>query len=275
MEFDAACKQYEGQDLGDATFTDLELRGIRFVNCRFHGASMGGLITRDCAFLNCNFSFASLHGSMHYATLFQNCTFHGASLFSAEMEGCNCSGSSFAGANLTGFAIRGGNFSDTVFDGCDLRRMDLQGVCLAHAFFQGANLEKADLRGCDCSHAVFADAALKGADLRGARFNGVDVRQMRFQETKIDLEQAVRFARAVRFLRRMPCNWAKGYRCPRIKNFFVAFGEQIIQNGIDARGARTASSARFRRFGPFLDRKFGKIRHLVFVRLYIDTDPNM
>ena len=44
MEFDAACKQYEGQDLGDATFTDLELRGIRFVNCRFHGASMGGLI---------------------------------------------------------------------------------------------------------------------------------------------------------------------------------------------------------------------------------------
>ena len=87
MEFDAACKQYEGQDLGDATFTDLELRGIRFVNCRFHGASMGGLITRDCAFLNCNFSFASLHGSMHYATLFQNCTFHGASLFSAEMEG--------------------------------------------------------------------------------------------------------------------------------------------------------------------------------------------
>ena len=94
MEFDAACKQYEGQDLGDATFTDLELRGIRFVNCRFHGASMGGLITRDCAFLNCNFSFASLHGSMHYATLFQNCTFHGASLFSAEMEGCNCSGSS-------------------------------------------------------------------------------------------------------------------------------------------------------------------------------------
>ena len=84
-----------------------------------------------------------------------------------------------------------------MFDGCDLRRMDLQGVCLAHAFFRGANLEKADLRGCDCSHAVFADAALKGADLRGARFNGVDVRQMRFQETKIDLEQAVRFAESL------------------------------------------------------------------------------
>ena len=198
MEFDAACKQYEGQDLGDATFTDLELRGIRFVNCRFHGASMGGLITRDCAFLNCNFSFASLHGSMHYATLFQNCTFHGASLFSAEMEGCNCSGSSFAGANLTGFAIRGGNFSDTVFDGCDLRRMDLQGVCLAHAFFQGANLEKggpARLR--LFPRGVCGRRPEGGGFLRGARFNGVDVRQMRFQETKIDLEQAVRFAESL------------------------------------------------------------------------------
>ena len=73
MEFDAACKQYEGQDLGDATFTDLELRGIRFVNCRFHGASMGGLITRDCACLNCNVSCASLLGRLHDAPLFQNC----------------------------------------------------------------------------------------------------------------------------------------------------------------------------------------------------------
>ena len=75
--------------------------------------------------------------------------------------------------------------------------MDLQGICFSHAFFQGANLEKADLRGCDCSHAVFADAFLKGTDLRGAKLNGVDVRRMRFQNTRIDLEQAVQFAESL------------------------------------------------------------------------------
>lgn len=134
---------------------------------------------------------------MHYATLFQNCTFHGASLFSAEMEGCNCSGSSFAGANLTGFAIRGGNFSDTVFDGCDLRRMDLQGVCLAHAFFRGLTWKRRTCAAATVPTRCLRTPPAEGADLRGARFNGVDVRQMRFQETKIDLEQAVRFAESL------------------------------------------------------------------------------
>ena len=44
-------QQYEGQDLGDVDFADRELRGVRFVNCRFYGAAMSGLFTRDCAFL--------------------------------------------------------------------------------------------------------------------------------------------------------------------------------------------------------------------------------
>ena len=142
MELALTAKQYEGQDLGDVDFADRELRGVRFVNCRFYRAAMSGLFTRDCAFLNCIFSFAALNGSVHIATLFQNCTFNGASLFSAEMKDCKCSGSSFAGANLTGFTLHGGNFSDTVFDGCDLRMMDLQGICFSHAFFKAPTWKK-------------------------------------------------------------------------------------------------------------------------------------
>ena len=56
MELALTAKQYEGQDLGDVDFADRELRGVRFVNCRFYGAAMSGLFTRDCAFLNCIFN---------------------------------------------------------------------------------------------------------------------------------------------------------------------------------------------------------------------------
>ena len=36
-------------------------------------------------------------------------------------------------------------------------------------------------------------------------------------------------ARAVRFLRRMPCNWAKGYRCPKIKNFLLRLANGLYR----------------------------------------------
>ena len=53
-------KEYIGMDLREENWEEQELTGVRFVGCRFHGANMMGLVTRNCWFEDCDFSFARL-----------------------------------------------------------------------------------------------------------------------------------------------------------------------------------------------------------------------
>ena len=57
-------KEYIGMDLREENWEEQELTGVRFVGCRFHGANMMGLVTRNCWFEDCDFSFARLEDTL-------------------------------------------------------------------------------------------------------------------------------------------------------------------------------------------------------------------
>ena len=190
-------KEYIGMDLREENWEEQELTGVRFVGCRFHGANMMGLVTRNCWFEDCDFSFARLEDSRHTRTAFINCRFYGANLFSAVLEECKGTGSSFSGAVLTGFTLRGGNYAYSVWDQASLKKMELHGCNFHGANLTEVNLEKANLSGCDLGQAVVAGANLTDADLRGAKIDGTDLKSALMKRTKIDLEQAVLLAESL------------------------------------------------------------------------------
>ena len=57
-------------------------------------------------------------------------------------------------------------------------------------------LEKADLRNADLTRARLGNALLKGADLRGAVLGGIDFKSLDMKDVRIDVIQAVDFARS-------------------------------------------------------------------------------
>ena len=81
-----------------------------------------------------------------------------------------------------------------------LRGADLSALQLSGQRFREADLTDADLRGTDLGHADLdrarlQNAKLRGADLRGASTEEVNWRSFELAGVRIDLVQAVQFAR--------------------------------------------------------------------------------
>jgi uncharacterized protein YjbI with pentapeptide repeats len=82
-----------------------------------------------------------------------------------------------------------------------LRGADLSALFLSGQRFREADLTDADLRGTDLTHADLdrvrlQGTRLRGADLRGASMDEVNWRSFELTGVRVDLVQAVQFARA-------------------------------------------------------------------------------
>jgi uncharacterized protein YjbI with pentapeptide repeats len=82
-----------------------------------------------------------------------------------------------------------------------LRGVDLSALMLSGQRFREADLTDADLRGTDLSfadldRARLQNAKLRGADLRGASTDEVNWQSFELTGVRIDVVQAVQFARA-------------------------------------------------------------------------------
>jgi len=94
------------------------------------------------------------------------------------------------GADLAGLSLPNANFGWAHLAVADIARAQLHNACLIRA-----NLYAVDLIDADLSHANLAKARLDRTDLRGANLDGVDFRAFTLQNTRLDLAQAIAFAR--------------------------------------------------------------------------------
>jgi uncharacterized protein YjbI with pentapeptide repeats len=95
-------QQYINEDFSDIDLSQRELRGIRFINCSFKGATFEDTESFGCDFSECDFRAAKLNASIHHNTAFTNCNFRFTSLFGAQFDECKMLGSGFAETNIIG-----------------------------------------------------------------------------------------------------------------------------------------------------------------------------
>jgi uncharacterized protein YjbI with pentapeptide repeats len=150
---------WEGEDFARVEWDWTELERVTFVDCRFDDASLLELVTRRCVFERC-----VLTG------------FPGATLRPMTATGCDWSYASLRGVDLSG--------------------VDLSGQRLTEADLTDTDLREADLSGADLRHARLQGTLLRGADLRGAVTDGVNWRGFDPTGVRLDLGQAVQFARS-------------------------------------------------------------------------------
>ena len=147
-------------------------------------------------FTDCVLTGVRMAGARHLGTAFLSCRFDRAKLPYVVWEGCKLTGSQFPGAFLRPMTTTESDWSYTA-----LRAADLSGSTSPGQRFREADLTDADLRDCDLSGADLDRARLqttklRGADLRGASMDGVNWRGFEVTGVRLDLVQAVQFARA-------------------------------------------------------------------------------
>ena len=136
-------------------------------------------------------------GARHLGTAFLSCRFDRAKLFDAVWEGCKLDRLALPGraaaaddvdASATGATPR---CAASTCPGCDL-----SGQRFREADFTDADLRECDLTGADLDRARLQGTKLRGADLRGASMDEVNWRAFEVTGVRLDLVQAVQFARA-------------------------------------------------------------------------------
>jgi uncharacterized protein YjbI with pentapeptide repeats len=135
-------------------------------------------------------------GARHLGTAFLSCRFDRAKLFYVTWEGCKLTGSYFPGVQLPGMTTTDCDWSYTSLRGVDLSGLDLSGQRFREADFTDADLRECDLRNADLDRARLQSTKLRGADLRGASMDEVNWRAFELTGVRLDLVQAMQFARA-------------------------------------------------------------------------------
>lgn len=93
--------------------------------------------------------------------------------------------------------ISGGDWSYTDLREISFGRLELTGVNFEGAQLNHCQMARSSFRRCNFNHAWMTGVNLEGSDVRGSTLEGVDLKGIRFRNTKIDLEQAVALAAAL------------------------------------------------------------------------------
>jgi uncharacterized protein YjbI with pentapeptide repeats len=191
-----AGSEVEGEDFARVDWWGAELDGVTITPCRFDDAGLEELVTRRCVFEQCVLTGVRLGGSRHLGTAFLSCRFDRARLFDVAWEGCKLTGSQFPGAQLRPMTSTDCDWSWTSLRGADLSALDLSGQRFREADLTDADLRGTDLTAADLSRARLQNAKLRGADLRGAATDEINWHAFELTDVRLDLVQAVQFARA-------------------------------------------------------------------------------
>jgi uncharacterized protein YjbI with pentapeptide repeats len=187
---------WEDVDFARVEWDSALLERVTFIDCRFDDAQLAELVTRRCVFERCVLTGVSMAGSRHEGTAFLTCRFDRAKLFDVSWTGCKLTGSQFPGATLRPMTSVESDWSYASLRGVDLSGADLSGQKLTEADLTDTDLREADLSRADLRHARLQTTLLRGADLRGADTDGINWRGFDPTGARLDVVQAVSFARA-------------------------------------------------------------------------------
>jgi len=210
------------------TKQELQLVDCEFHHCDFSNADLDLIKAKGCTFHDCNFKNTGLKEALFDKCSFfdskqQNgCYFYGADLINSQFLNCDISLADFERADMFGIEIshskaqgcsfKQANFASVIsrkkilcsahltdshfryadFENCQLVGCDLSGSSFVNANFFQSNLENCLLVCTDLSGIQFERLALAGADLRNATLDGLDIRKVDLQGSKInDWQQSV------------------------------------------------------------------------------------
>jgi uncharacterized protein YjbI with pentapeptide repeats len=186
----------EDEDFARVDWDWAVLERVTFIGCRFDDASLSELVTQKCVFERCVLTGVAMAGSRHEGTAFLSCRFDRAKLFDVTWTGCKLTGSQFPGATLRPMTSVECDWSYASLRGVDLSGLDLSGQKLTEADLTDTDLRESDLTRADLRHARLQSTLLRGADLRGADTDGINWRGFDPTGVRLDVLQAVLFARA-------------------------------------------------------------------------------
>jgi fluoroquinolone resistance protein len=188
-----------GQAFVNEDWSERDLAGERFDDCRFLRCTFSRADLREAMFKNCGFADAEGQQGANFAfarldeAVFENCNlaharFEGADLYAARFADCRLLGARFARARFHRAFGRKVVRTLVSFVDCNLELADLSGAGLStcelrdcrlrETDLSGADLTGANLTGSDLFQAIIDGAKAAGADLRGADLSGFDLRRL-------------------------------------------------------------------------------------------------
>lgn len=195
----------KGGDVGlvrDGDWEEANLEGAiwhqkTFEHTNFRHVRWNGAEIRGCRFLDCDFTGASFNGATVKDSFFAACEWRWARFFGAALIDLKMVGNTLEQADLAGIIIRGGDWSSTRMRYQNLARQDFSGMQWRDADFYGADLRDVKFRSADLTRAVLDKAILTDADLRGAEIEGINWVTVALQQVTLDQAQAIQVVRSL------------------------------------------------------------------------------
>jgi len=166
---------FKREDFSQNPLPPAEYDNCTFIDCIFTDANLTGFIFTECRFEGCNLGMAKAKGTAFKYVTFINCKLLGFNfsiadpfLLTLKFEGCNMQLVSFYRLKIKG----------TKFIKCGLQEADFNETDLTGATFDG----------CDLNKAIFQQAVLEKADFRTAYNYSLDPELNRIKKARFSRE---------------------------------------------------------------------------------------
>jgi uncharacterized protein YjbI with pentapeptide repeats len=160
-----AALSLNGQSIGNAILTGVNLAGVDFTGANLTGAQLVQANLTGATFDNATLDQANLAGANLTQASFQKAHLVGASLSSPTIQAALVPGADFSDAILTSAQLDQIDFQNAILTNATFANVALQG-----ANFGGAIMPKASFAGAKLQGIVFNNAILEGASFNGATF---------------------------------------------------------------------------------------------------------
>lgn len=149
--------EHDGETFSNRDFSDLDLTGTTFENCKFFRCTLTRAILAKTRFISCKFESCDL----------SNAILKSSRMRDTEFEGCKLLGIQWTQLD---------DFINPSFDSCNLNYSNFVGLKLKKTHFF-----KCSLREADFSQADLTECSFKDSDLSLARFNATTLMKADFR----------------------------------------------------------------------------------------------
>jgi len=198
---DLSSMQLSGTDFAGANLRMADLHDADLREARLTGSSLSGATMTDANLTGASLVESSLIGAVLIGADLSRADLSGADLTGANLQGSDLQGAfmvgaflnetDLGGADLSSAFIRmaqmaGANLSGARLEAVDLSKTDLSGARMDGCCLISANLSGANLSATTLTFADLRGANLSGADLSGCNLTGAMLRDVIFDEVKLD-----------------------------------------------------------------------------------------
>lgn len=159
---------FENEGLSGVDLEKIEIKGCKFVNCKFGGADLTKAWLSNNIFERCDFENVHLSDSSVHKCAFINCRLTGIQLFGASLQdvrfkGCTGEYANFTQGSFKSVCFEDSNFKNAVLNDVKIKNIVLQDSDFARADWLHTALKDVDLTLCNIDGCGFSVPQLAGA----------------------------------------------------------------------------------------------------------------